>query len=39
MRSQTFGLDIGVLYHAGNFQFGLTGRNLNTPTFDGFGRR
>lgn len=31
-----FGLDLGALYRINNFQFALTGHNLNRPTFDGF---
>lgn len=29
-----FGIDLGVLWVARNFQVGLTGRNLNEPSFD-----
>lgn len=29
-----FGVDLGVLWVARNFQAGLTGRNLNEPSFD-----
>ncbi len=32
----TFGVDLGVLARYGMFNFGLTGRNLNSPKFDGF---
>lgn len=34
--SSTFGIDLAVLGRIENFQAGLTIRNLNTPTFDGF---
>jgi hypothetical protein len=32
----TYGVDLGVLARYGMFNFGLTGRNLNSPKFDGF---
>ena len=32
----TFGVDFGVMARYGMFNFGLTGRNLNSPKFDGF---
>jgi len=32
----TFGVDLGVMARYGMFNFGLTGRNLNSPKFDGF---
>lgn len=32
----TFGLDLGAMYRMKNFQFGVIGRNLNRPTFDGY---
>lgn len=32
----TFGVDLGVLARYSMFNFGLTGRNLNSPKFDGF---
>lgn len=31
----TFGVDLGVMARYGMFNFGLTGRNLNSPEFDG----
>lgn len=31
----TYGVDLGVLARYGMFNFGLTGRNLNSPKFDG----
>jgi hypothetical protein len=33
--TNTFGLDLGVMYRIDNFNFGLVGRNLNSPKFDG----
>ncbi len=35
----TFGIDLGVMAHYGDFSFGLVGRNLNSPKFDGFYKR
>lgn len=38
----TFGVDVAAMYRLPNFQFGLIGRNINKPSFDGFekdGRR
>ncbi|PKN13162.1 MAG: hypothetical protein CVU69_03955 [Deltaproteobacteria bacterium HGW-Deltaproteobacteria-4] len=32
----TYGVDLGVLARYGMFNFGLVGRNLNSPKFDGF---
>lgn len=32
----TFGIDLGVLARYNRFGFGLVGRNLNSPEFDGF---
>jgi hypothetical protein len=32
----TFGIDLGVLARYNRFAFGLVGRNLNSPKFDGF---
>jgi hypothetical protein len=32
----TYGVDLGVMARYGMFNFGLTGRNLNSPKFDGF---
>lgn len=32
----TFGVDLGVMARYSMFNFGLTGRNLNSPKFDGF---
>jgi hypothetical protein len=32
----TYGVDLGVMARYGKFNFGLTGRNLNSPKFDGF---
>lgn len=32
----TLGLDLGVMARYGKFNFGLVGRNLNSPKFDGF---
>ena len=32
----TYGVDLGMLARYGMFNFGLTGRNLNSPKFDGF---
>ena len=34
--TDTFGVDLGVMARYGMFNFGLTGRNLNSPKFDGF---
>jgi len=34
----TYGVDLGVLARYGMFNFGLTGRNLNSPKFDGFSK-
>lgn len=34
--SDTFGIDLGFAARWRDFRFGLAGRNLNTPTFDGF---
>lgn len=34
----TYGVDLGVLARYGLFNFGLTGRNLNSPKFDGFSK-
>ncbi len=34
--TSTFGIDMGVMGRFGKFQFGLVGRNLNSPEFDGF---
>ncbi|MCP4648501.1 MAG: conjugal transfer protein TraF [PVC group bacterium] len=31
----TFGLDLGVMAKYGKFSYGLVGRNLNSPKFDG----
>lgn len=31
----TYGVDLGASYRIKNFQFGLVGRNLNSPKFDG----
>jgi hypothetical protein len=31
----TLGLDLGVMYRIAKFNFGLVGRNLNSPKFDG----
>lgn len=36
--TSTFGVDLGVLARYGKFSFGLVGRNLNAPEFDGFSR-
>lgn len=33
--TSTFGLDLGVMYRIDKFNFGLVGRNLNSPKFDG----
>ncbi len=30
-----FGIDLGIMAKYGKFSFGLTGRNLNSPEFDG----
>lgn len=35
-QTTTFGVDLGVMGRWEHFQAGLTGRNLNAPTFDGF---
>lgn len=32
----TFGVDIAGMYRISHFQFALAGRDLNTPSFDGF---
>lgn len=32
----TFGVDVGILYRNDWIRLGAVGRNLNTPTFDGF---
>ncbi len=34
----TFGIDLGVMAHYGDFSLGLMGRNLNSPKFDGFSK-
>jgi hypothetical protein len=34
--STNVGVDLGVMARYGKFNFGLTGRNLNSPKFDGF---
>lgn len=34
--SDAFGLDLGLLARFGMFNLGVTGRNLNSPEFDGF---
>lgn len=34
----TFGVDLGVMAKYGQFSFGLVGRNLNSPKFDGFSK-
>jgi hypothetical protein len=34
--STNFGIDLGVLARYDKFAFGLVGRNLNSPSFDGF---
>lgn len=34
----TYGVDLGVMARYGMFNFGLTGRNLNSPKFDGFSK-
>ena len=31
----TFGVDVGAMYRIPNFQFGIAGKNLNSPEFDG----
>lgn len=36
MESTTFGIDLGLLARFSKFNFGLIGRNLNSPKFDGF---
>mgnify|MGYP005851506735 CR=1 FL=1 len=36
--TSNFGVDLGVLARYGKFSFGLVGRNLNAPEFDGFTR-
>ncbi len=36
--TSTFGIDIGLLGWYKNFSFGLMGRNLNSPEFDGFSK-
>lgn len=36
--TSNFGVDLGVLARYGKFSFGLVGRNLNAPKFDGFSR-
>ena len=33
--SSTIGLDLGAMYRLPNFQFGIAGKNLNAPEFDG----
>jgi len=33
--TNNFGIDIGILYRMPMFNFGLVGRNLNSPKFDG----
>lgn len=34
--TSTFGVDLGIMARYGMLQLGLVGRNLNSPTFDGF---
>ena len=34
--TSTFGIDLGILARYDKFGFGLIGRNLNSPKFDGF---
>jgi hypothetical protein len=34
----TFGIDLSLMGRYGDFGFGLTGQNLNSPTFDGFSK-
>lgn len=34
--TSTFGVDMGIMARYGSWQFGLVGRNLNSPKFDGF---
>lgn len=34
----TFGIDLGVMARVSKFSFGLVGRNLNSPKFDGFSK-
>lgn len=36
--TDTFGIDLGVMARFQNLSFGLMGRNLNSPEFDGFSR-
>ncbi|MBD1401043.1 conjugal transfer protein TraF [Pelovirga terrestris] len=36
--STNFGIDLGVLARYNRFAFGLVGRNLNAPKFDGFSK-
>jgi len=36
--TSTFGIDLGVLGWYKHFSFGLVGRNLNSPKFDGFSK-
>lgn len=33
--STTFGIDLGAMYRIKRFNFGIVGRNLNSPEFDG----
>lgn len=35
-QTMTWGVDLGVIYQTGWFRAGLSGRNLNSPTFAGF---
>ena len=32
--TDTFGIDLGLLYHFKNFKLGVSGKNLNSPEFD-----
>ena len=34
--SESFSIDIGVMYRINNFQIGINGRNLTSPEFEGF---
>ncbi len=35
VETTTYGVDLGAAYRIKNFQFGLVGRNLNSPKFNG----
>lgn len=38
LETTTFGIDLGLLARVSKFSFGIIGRNLNSPEFDGFSK-